>query len=94
MLQAYYTECEGCGSRFRIERLEPQTKIGVPPFCPQCGNQCARTFDAERDQWYTLAQAYGYEASEAGANLIRQVYSLWDGREYRSFRQFVEAMRQ
>lgn len=81
--------CNKCGSTYRVERQLPVTIIpNLPHYCMLCGSHaCTAIHNADEDYWELLADTYNMPPK-----LIREIYAVWDWREYPKFSDFVASL--
>jgi len=80
-----------CNDCKQIQRWEFENTTGgmIPHHCGNCGssNIKQQRFD---NYWYDLAESFGFERSENGAEFIHGLYRLWKPSEHRMFKDFVK----
>lgn len=50
--------------------------------------------DSDLDYWYTLARNLGLPYNHEGATLVKEIFDEWPRDEYKSFRDYFEAIMQ
>lgn len=91
-MSVYFTRCKQCGEEHRIERTSVVTQTTQPAkYCPQCGaDSVVSRMDWDRNYWWDMADSFGFEYSEKGATLVKELYELWEPLDEPYFRRFVE----
>lgn len=66
----------------------PRTSTSEPSFCPMCGSKNIQIIDKPIDDyWESMGETMGVPGA-----IVRELYELWDIKEYANFREFVKAM--
>lgn len=81
-------KCDTCSSTYRLEHVGITTVVGMPKYCPHCGSKSTAFNDPEKDYWELLS-----ESLKLPLSITLELYDAWDNSEYKSFRDFVDAMR-
>ena len=92
----YLLTCTNCANHFRMQCIRFPL-AGLPKYCPYCGT--ANTIEVslygeKGDYWYIIAKALGIPETPEGADLVENLYELWDASTYNKFVDFVKFMRE
>ena len=85
-----YVTCKECLLNTRVERLNPTVDTAMVKHCPMCGSSNI-TVDMgfSKDYWYVMARAANLVPSEVTAQLVKDLYDIWDPRDQPKFIDFV-----
>lgn len=84
--------CKECGNRFTLYNNGVLT-TAPPSHCPFCGSQAVAAAEHTPDYWESLAVLLGIQTHEAGVNLVKELYNMWDPTEHAKFPDFVDSIR-
>lgn len=81
-------DCGDCNTMTRVYRVEPATQIGSFKCCPVCTSTNVKVYQsAATDHWESLARGYS-----VSVEVIKQVYDIWNPREYQRFGDFFAVL--
>lgn len=88
-MQRVTVHCTNCHMMYRIERIGINTMIGLPEYCPMCGNKTGTALpDPEMDYWEIIAEGFHLPVS-----ILKELYDAWDKQKFVSLRDYIEDMR-
>lgn len=77
--------CKSCFSIHRVERLLPYVRQQTFSHCPSCGSsRVIVKEDSKMNYWDTMAESVGLPTY-----IVRELFNLWDTKEYESFADFI-----
>jgi hypothetical protein len=90
----YELACSGCANVFRLESIAFPL-AGLPRFCAYCGasDKIRVSHDSKNDYWYILAESLGLPYNKEGAETAAELFDTWDVEEFKTLREYVDALR-
>lgn len=92
----YEVACSGCLNVYRCESIAFPLAGPLPRHCPYCGGGAEHlriTHDSQKDYWYILAESLGLPYNIEGAQAAAEIFDTWDTEEYRTLKEYVDALR-
>lgn len=90
----YELACSTCLNIYRLESINLPL-AGLPRFCAYCGaaDSVRVSHDSKKDYWYVLAFSLGLPYNREGAETAAELFDTWDVEEYKTLREYVDALR-